>query len=827
MMSLNLSEADAEPFVPVPASDTPCTPTDSDVLCGRGGGINTHPGNETYRHYVERRKRIYLTARFKREKRLIAETIVKEIRNQNPPGRFLLRDGKDGPWLDIGDIKARDKTSQALRENAPKVRKQMEAENAARKEEERKLGELAHRDGDDANRNAQAKAIADREGAHGTQPAPVHAAQGQQQHQPHEQGWGYHYGPPPPRLMGQYSSSASSGNSNGSPQQQQQQQQQQQPQYQQQPQAQQHVPYPSQSHQQSAYPYGIAPQDNKAWSASVFDTVTSAFGLGPAQVAPMPQSQGQPQQAHHPYQQQQQHLAATGGEITAQINSVNEAAEVDKLMEEMTVEEDDFALLDAMASASPSSLAAAEAKAQTPLPVPDAANRRYNGVANGHSTHRGSFSNQLGAHAAPPAPQAVVQGFHQSSTRPSETQYPFNDPTPPQQHQRRRHQHRTSAIMDNLSSAPSSISNSNGSRSGDREAGRSGSNDEIAPLSATPSHNVMDDKSTSSGLFNIAQHILFSWDGSKSITTATKGADNGTQRVEGTGDGGPTPAAAAATSAAPPGSLSGDHFSQYRAGRDEDEVSEEGQEVELLELEDMEEDMPPPAPLPASSTRRRRLSIGSTTMRRTKAHMATRDFEGRTPPPGTSDVEPQKEIGGCHSWLQDSIKQNLPTNVFLGNGPQSPGGHSLGDGMMEGVSLCGTEFSNLGGSVGTSLGGQSLVGVFDNDTGSFAGSRKGSQGRRPSQVMMGPPLSPMVTGNRNRTETDRSVYSLGTKNSILDCDHSMMSAKSDNKSISLGSHHHMGLALSPSTESALGAISGPEDLGMDGPTIKVTPANNA
>ncbi len=46
----------------------------------------------------------------------------------NPPGRFLMKDPIRNVWHEIGDEKARDKTSQALRENALNVRKQMEEE---------------------------------------------------------------------------------------------------------------------------------------------------------------------------------------------------------------------------------------------------------------------------------------------------------------------------------------------------------------------------------------------------------------------------------------------------------------------------------------------------------------------------------------------------------------------------------------------------------------------------------------------------------------------------------------------------------------------------
>ena len=44
------------------------------------------------------------------------------MRQQTPPGRFLSKDNKSGTWSDIGDARAREKTSQALREGAPVIR---------------------------------------------------------------------------------------------------------------------------------------------------------------------------------------------------------------------------------------------------------------------------------------------------------------------------------------------------------------------------------------------------------------------------------------------------------------------------------------------------------------------------------------------------------------------------------------------------------------------------------------------------------------------------------------------------------------------------------
>lgn len=121
-----MEESPNAPAVVSPDGEGVKDPVAEDVLCGRGGSINSHPGNEKFRTLVEKRKRVYLTARFKREKRLIASSIVNEIRASK--GRFLSRDAKTGLWKDIGDEKARDKTSQALRENAPSIRAEIEEE---------------------------------------------------------------------------------------------------------------------------------------------------------------------------------------------------------------------------------------------------------------------------------------------------------------------------------------------------------------------------------------------------------------------------------------------------------------------------------------------------------------------------------------------------------------------------------------------------------------------------------------------------------------------------------------------------------------------------
>ena len=79
-----------------------------DVLCGRGGKINNHPGNVTFRTIVEHTKHEYLDPRTRKlEKAHVAARLVAQIRNTTPPGRFLNDDPLNpGQYVEIGDQKA-------------------------------------------------------------------------------------------------------------------------------------------------------------------------------------------------------------------------------------------------------------------------------------------------------------------------------------------------------------------------------------------------------------------------------------------------------------------------------------------------------------------------------------------------------------------------------------------------------------------------------------------------------------------------------------------------------------------------------------------------
>ena len=90
-------------------------PGPNDRLFGRGGGTNHHPGNKLYRQMVDDKKSKYLSSK-QFDKPLVAMEVVHEWRALDPPGRFLKQDDDTKLWTDVGDERARKKTSQALRD---------------------------------------------------------------------------------------------------------------------------------------------------------------------------------------------------------------------------------------------------------------------------------------------------------------------------------------------------------------------------------------------------------------------------------------------------------------------------------------------------------------------------------------------------------------------------------------------------------------------------------------------------------------------------------------------------------------------------------------
>lgn len=98
-----------------------------DVVMGRGSGTQNHCGNVTYRKLVFLNKELYATSS-KFDKLKISKAIVAAVREFG--GHFIQADDKRGGlYYDIGDKRAWDKTSQALREGQAEIRARLAEED--------------------------------------------------------------------------------------------------------------------------------------------------------------------------------------------------------------------------------------------------------------------------------------------------------------------------------------------------------------------------------------------------------------------------------------------------------------------------------------------------------------------------------------------------------------------------------------------------------------------------------------------------------------------------------------------------------------------------
>ena len=88
-------------------------PTDFDVLLGRGGRANNHPGNKRYFKKVLSKRKDYRDCGNAATKNGVARSVVDFVQKG---GRFLLREDETKRWFVVPDKVALDKAKQALRD---------------------------------------------------------------------------------------------------------------------------------------------------------------------------------------------------------------------------------------------------------------------------------------------------------------------------------------------------------------------------------------------------------------------------------------------------------------------------------------------------------------------------------------------------------------------------------------------------------------------------------------------------------------------------------------------------------------------------------------
>lgn len=124
------------------------------VMCGRGERANRHPGNKAFRRVVEANRPQYHSGP-RRNKILIAESIVQAVYHQVPPGRFVRFDKESELWIDVGTKAAIKKTSQALREDSQKDKSA--SEESSKKDDDNESSNSDEEDEDQDERKLPAR----------------------------------------------------------------------------------------------------------------------------------------------------------------------------------------------------------------------------------------------------------------------------------------------------------------------------------------------------------------------------------------------------------------------------------------------------------------------------------------------------------------------------------------------------------------------------------------------------------------------------------------------------------------------------------------------
>ena len=97
------------------------TPSENDVLIGRGRRNLRHPGNQRYQSIIKSLKPEYDVAP-KSLRGVYGNHIFNLIHNLSPPGRFLMKDKVSGSWIEVDHEEAVKRARQALRDTKKLVR---------------------------------------------------------------------------------------------------------------------------------------------------------------------------------------------------------------------------------------------------------------------------------------------------------------------------------------------------------------------------------------------------------------------------------------------------------------------------------------------------------------------------------------------------------------------------------------------------------------------------------------------------------------------------------------------------------------------------------
>jgi len=91
-------------------------PGENDVVVGRGKRCYDHSGNIKFRRLVNMMMQEYIRAKTRNEKSIIITALVDHVRRISPHGGFVKHNSATGQFYEVGDLAAREKTSQTFRD---------------------------------------------------------------------------------------------------------------------------------------------------------------------------------------------------------------------------------------------------------------------------------------------------------------------------------------------------------------------------------------------------------------------------------------------------------------------------------------------------------------------------------------------------------------------------------------------------------------------------------------------------------------------------------------------------------------------------------------
>jgi hypothetical protein len=104
-------------------------PTNDDIICGRGRGAWTNPGNVKFKKVIEDNLQRYSDACRRKEKSLVIDSVVNTMLSRG--ARFVKQENKC--WYDISKKEAREKTAHAIRDFQSRWKKSSKSKGEKKK----------------------------------------------------------------------------------------------------------------------------------------------------------------------------------------------------------------------------------------------------------------------------------------------------------------------------------------------------------------------------------------------------------------------------------------------------------------------------------------------------------------------------------------------------------------------------------------------------------------------------------------------------------------------------------------------------------------------